>query len=44
MLGLYYFRWTGTTKELKEYVGRVKEISDGIEGASCKGVFAPSSE
>jgi len=44
LLGLYYFRWTGTAKELKEYVGRVNEISDGIEGASFKGVFAPTSE
>jgi len=44
VLGLYYFRWTGTSEELKEYVGRVKEIADGIEGADFKGVFVPSSE
>ena len=44
MLGLYYFRWTGTSEELKEYVGRVQEISDRIDGVNLKGVFAPSSE
>lgn len=44
MLGLYYFRWTGTSKELKEYVGRVQKVADGIEGASFKGVFIPTSE
>lgn len=44
MLGLYYFRWTGTSDELKEYIGRVNEIANGIEGASLKGVFTPTSE
>ena len=44
MLGLYYFRWVGTPEEFKEYVGRVKSISDGIEDVEFKGVFAPSSE
>ena len=44
MLGLYYFRWTGTSEELKEYIGRVNEIAKGIEGANFKGVFAPTSE
>ena len=43
MLGLYYFRWTGTSEELKEYVGRINEIANGIEGSSFKGVFAPAS-
>jgi hypothetical protein len=44
VIGLYYFRWTGTPEEFNEYVGRVKEIADGIEGADFKGVFLPSSE
>lgn len=44
MLGLYYIRWTGTNKELKEYVGRISEIADAVEGASFKGIFAPTSE
>lgn len=44
MLGLYYFNWAGTTEELKEYVGRVKSISDGIEGVEFKGAFTPTSE
>jgi hypothetical protein len=44
VLGLYYFRWTGTNKEWKEYIGRVSEITNGIEGASFKGVYAPTSE
>ena len=43
MLGLYYFKWTGTYKELKEYVGRLNEIADGIEGVALKGVFTPTS-
>ena len=44
MLGLYYFRWTGTSEEFKEYFGRAKEIADGIEDADLKGVFLPMSE
>ena len=44
MLTLYYFNWVGTPEELKEYVGRIKSISDGIDGLNFKGVFAPSSE
>ena len=43
MLGLYYFRWTGTSEELKEYVERVKEIANVVEGANLKGVFTPAS-
>ena len=43
MLGLYYFRWTGTSEELKEYVGKVNEIANVIEGASFKGIFTPTS-
>jgi hypothetical protein len=44
LLGLYYFNWTGTAKELKEYIGRVNEIANATEGARFKGVFAPTSE
>ena len=44
MLGLYYFRWTGTSEELKEYVARINDIVNGIEGAGFRGVFAPISE
>lgn len=44
MLGLYYFRWVGTPKEFKEYVGRVKTICDEIKGVNFKGVFLPSTE
>ena len=44
MLMLYYFRWAGTPKELHEYVGRVKGVSDVVEGANFMGVFAPTSE
>ena len=43
MLGLYYIRWTGTLIELKEYVGKVNEIANAVEGASFKGIFAPTS-
>lgn len=41
MLILFYFRWIGTPEELKEFVGRMKNISDGIEGIDLKGVFTP---
>lgn len=44
LLGLYYFRWAGTPKEFKEYVGKVKSISGGIKGVDFKGVFMPTSE
>jgi hypothetical protein len=44
LLGLYYFRWTGTSEEFEEYFGRSREIADGIEGADLKGVFLPTSE
>ena len=43
MLGLYYIRWTGTSEELREYVAKVSEIANGIEGADFKGIFAPTS-
>jgi hypothetical protein len=41
---IYYIRWVGTSKEFEEYLGRMKSISDGIEGVTFRGVFAPSSE
>ncbi len=44
MLGMYYFRWVGTTEEFKEYIGRVMSICEGTEGVDFKGVFVPSSE
>jgi hypothetical protein len=44
LLGLYYFRWTGTAEELKEYVRRVNEITNGTEETSYKGVFTPASD
>ena len=44
MYVLYYFRWTGTATEMKEYVGRVNEICNQTEGVNFKGVFMPTSE
>ena len=44
MLGLYYFRWTGTSKEIKEYIERVSKIANMIQGANLKGAFTPTSE
>ena len=44
MLGLYYFRWTGTSKEIKEYIERVSKIANKIQGANLKGAFTPTSE
>lgn len=44
MLCMYYFRWVGTPEEFNEYVGRVMNISEGVEGVEFKGVFVPSSE
>jgi hypothetical protein len=41
---LYYFRWTGTAAELKEYVERVNELTKKTEGVDLKGVFTPTSE
>lgn len=34
----------GTSEELKEYNGRVRDTSDGIEAIDFKGIFAPASE
>lgn len=44
MLVLYYFRWTGKAKELKEYVDIINELADEIEGVNFKGIFSPTSE
>ena len=44
MLVLYYFRWTGTATELKEYAGKVNEITDEVEGVNFRGIFSPTSE
>ena len=44
MLVLHYIRWVGTSKELKEYVERVKSISDGVDDVDFRGVYAPTSE
>lgn len=44
MLGLYYFRWVGTSEEFSEYMDRVKGIADGIDDVDFKGVFVPTSE
>ena len=43
MLGLYYIRWNGTPEELNEYVGRLNNIADGIEGTNFQGIFLPTS-
>jgi len=44
LLGLYYFNWAGTLGELKEYIGKMKSICDGIKGVELKGVYTPTSE
>jgi len=36
--------WAGTPGELKEYIGRMKSICDGIKGVELKGVYSPTSE
>jgi hypothetical protein len=44
LFALYYFRWTGIIEELKEYVKRVREITNKTEGVELKGIFTPTSE
>ena len=44
MFLLYYIRWIGTATELKEYVGRINEITTEIDSVDCKGIFSPTSE
>ena len=41
---IYYFRWSGTSSEMKDYVEKVNGICDMTEGVNFKGVFMPSSE
>ena len=43
MYFIYYFRWVGTSEELKEYIENVKAIADDIKEVQFKGIFAPSS-
>ena len=43
MLALYYIRWDGTPEELNEYLERIKNIGDEIEGTNFKGIFLPTS-
>ena len=44
MFLLYYIRWIGTATELKEYVGRITEVTTKIDGVNYKGIFSPTSE
>ena len=44
MLFLYYFNWTGTPEELREYSGQIKNIIKEIEGIEFNGLFIPISE
>ncbi len=44
MLTLYYFNWSGTSEELKEFVGRMKSIIEGTEGVEFNGLYIPTSE
>ncbi len=44
MLTLYYFNWSGTSEELKEFAGRMKSIIDETEGVEFSGLFIPTSE
>ena len=41
---LYYFRWIGTSAEMKEYTEKVNELCNVTEGVTFKGVFIPTSE
>ena len=44
MLFLYYFNWTGTPEELREFAGQMKSISKETEGIEFNGLFIPISE
>jgi len=44
LLFLYYFNWAGTSEELKEFSGRMKDIIKGTEGVEFNGLFMPTSE
>jgi hypothetical protein len=41
---MYYFRWTGTSSEIKDYVERVNKLYDKTKDVNFKGVFIPTSE
>ena len=44
MLLLYYFNWSGSPEEFKEYAGRMKGIINEAEGIEFSGFFVPISE
>ncbi len=44
MLFLYYFNWSGTSEELREFAERMKSIITGTEGVEFSGIFIPTSE
>ena len=44
MLMLYYFNWAGTSEELREFAGRMKNIIKETEGVELSGLFIPTSE
>jgi hypothetical protein len=44
LLILFYIRWNGTTEELGEFFGRMRNICDKIEDIELKGVYTPTSE
>ncbi|MDQ1279334.1 MAG: hypothetical protein QG670_596 [Thermoproteota archaeon] len=44
LLTLYYFNWTGTSEELKEYIKMTASVFKDMEGISFRGVFIPTSE
>ncbi len=44
MLLLYYFNWAGTSEELKEFAGRMKNLMDDAKSVEFGGLFIPTSE
>ncbi len=44
MLTLYYFNWTGTPEELREFSERMKSIIEKTEGVEFNGLYMPTSE
>jgi hypothetical protein len=43
LLVLFYFNWAKTSDEFKEFVGRMKNQGDGMEGTNLVGIFIPTS-
>ncbi|MFX1513335.1 MAG: hypothetical protein ACFFCQ_12175 [Promethearchaeota archaeon] len=41
MIIIYYMKWVGQPDEFAEFMGRMTNIWNGIEGADIKGVFLP---